>query len=450
MAATLGPNSDRFGVPDSGYATPASETADLVKDVVQQEKSEEPKVYRDTYGNDFMLPEFTMKQIYAAIPAHCFERPLWKSASYVARDALQTLAAFYAASHIQYIPNFWVRCAAWQVYAFVQGLTWFGIWILAHECGHGAFHANQKVCDAFGWVLHSFVGMPYNSWKWSHNKHHKATGNIDRDTAFNPRVLPPAKKAPRAENEPTEEEEAEHAALHDDHHEEGLFSETPIYTLYSLVLQQLFGLPLYLAHNATGQPYDRTIPLRVSHYNPWTPIYGPNNPRFWAVVCSDLGLGLMGLGLWYASKFVGWSGVALYWFVPYLWVNHWLVIITYLQHTDPTLPHYRNKAWTFERGATATIDREFGFIGRKMFHCIIETHVLHHLVSRIPHYHAEEATEAIKGVMGRSYRYDPRGMWGSLYRVARWCQAVPAEGDVVFYKNANGLNYDDSYKAKTQ
>jgi hypothetical protein len=26
-------------------------------------------------------------------------------------------------------------------------------------------------------------------------------------------------------------------------------------------------------------------------------------------------------------------------FVPYLWVNHWLVFITYLQHTDPKLPH---------------------------------------------------------------------------------------------------------------
>jgi omega-6 fatty acid desaturase / acyl-lipid omega-6 desaturase (Delta-12 desaturase) len=127
-----------------------------------------------------------------------------------------------------------------------------------------------------------------------------------------------------------------------------------------------------------------------------------------------------------------------------------LVAITYLQHTDPSLPHYKPETWTFARGAAATIDREFGFVGRHLFHGIIETHVLHHYVSTIPFYHADEATEAIKPVMGKHYRSDvENGSWGfirSLWRSARWCQWVePSEGargegkGVVFYRNRNGL-----------
>ena len=124
--------------------------------------------------------------------------------------------------------------------------------------------------------------------------------------------------------------------------------------------------------------------------------------------------------------------------------------ITYLQHTDPSLPHYTGEAWNFARGAAATIDREFGFIGRQLFHGIIETHVLHHYVSTIPFYHADEATEAIKPVMGEHYRSNttngPLGFLKALWSSARWCQwGEPNKGakgenkSVLFFRNRNGL-----------
>ena len=77
-------------------------------------------------------------------------------------------------------------------------------------------------------------------------------------------------------------------------------------------------------------------------------------------------------------------------------VNHWLVLITFLQHTDPLLPHYRAPEFNFARGALSTFDRELlGDCGRLMAwfgatatHGISETHVAHHLCSKIPHYHA--------------------------------------------------------------
>lgn len=127
-----------------------------------------------------------------------------------------------------------------------------------------------------------------------------------------------------------------------------------------------------------------------------------------------------------------------------------LVAITFLQHTDPSLPHYHPEAWNFTRGAAATIDREFGFIGRQLFHGIIETHVVHHFISTIPFYNADEATEAIKPVMGKHYRSDTKGgslgFLKALWTSARWCNFVEecegAEGEgkhVLFFRNRNGL-----------
>ena len=83
-------------------------------------------------------------------------------------------------------------------------------------------------------------------------------------------------------------------------------------------------------------------------------------------------------------------------------------------------------------------------------HGIVETHVLHHYVSTIPFYHADEASEAIKPVMGRHYRSDTRGgalgFLKSMWTNARMCHWVePTEGaegeakGVLFFRNRNGM-----------
>lgn len=83
-------------------------------------------------------------------------------------------------------------------------------------------------------------------------------------------------------------------------------------------------------------------------------------------------------------------------FTRSLRVNHWLVLITFLQHTDPILPHYRAPEFTFPRGALSTLDRSLlgdlgpimAWIGAHTTHGISETHVAHHVASKIPHYNA--------------------------------------------------------------
>lgn len=399
----------------------------------------------DTYGNKFELPDFTIKDIRDAIPAHCFERSYLRSFGYVFRDLLCLGTTFYIFhNYTPLISSFPLRCAAWALYTVLQGLFATGIWILAHECGHGAFSPSKFVNDLTGWVLHSSVLVPYFSWKLSHSKHHKATGHMERDMVF----------VPKTREEYISKTSSTLHALAE------LGEETPIVTALNVILQQLFGWPMYLITNVTGHNcHERQSEGRgkgktngfltgVNHFNPSSPLY--ENKHFHLIIYSDIGLAITGYLLYLGIQNFGFTNMLVWYFLPYLWVNHWLVAITFLQHTDPTLPHYYPEAWNFARGAAATIDREFGFIGRHLLHGIIETHVLHHYVSSIPFYNADEATEAIKPVMGNHYRSDtkdgPIGFLRALWTSARWCNFVEqcegAEGEgkhVLFFRNRNGL-----------
>ncbi|KAF9878121.1 oleate delta-12 desaturase [Colletotrichum karsti] len=353
-------------------------------------------------------PEFPdIQTIRDAIPAHCFEPSLWTSFYYVFRDYTMVATLVWAA--LTFIPGIQdpiLRVAAWMVYGFLQGLVCTGIWILGHECGHGAFSKSTKLNDCVGWVLHSFLMVPYFSWKFSHHRHHRFTGHMQKDMAFVPATEPKPSKKPLF------------GAI--DLHE--LFEDTPVLQLLTLIGHQLFGWQLYLFFNSTagkGSKQREVGPLgrwfHVSHFVPTSAVFRPNEAIFIAI--SDLGLAITLGALYKAAQVLDVSTVLYLYLVPYLWVHHWLVAITYLHHNHPEVPHYTAEGWTFVKGALATVDREFGFIGKHLFHGIIEKHVVHHLFPRIPFYKADEATEAIKPLLGDLYHHDERSFWGQLWSV---------------------------------
>lgn len=72
------------------------------------------------------------------------------------------------------------------------------------------------------------------------------------------------------------------------------------------------------------------------------------------------------------------------------------------------------------------------------------THVVHHLVSSIPFYHAREATEAVKKVMGKHYHADlDTPLLSAFWKNRRDCQFVEEslgmEGSGIFmFRNMHG------------
>lgn len=359
--------------------------------------------------------ELTLKTIRDAIPKHCFDRSLTISCAYVARDLLYASVLFYAALQIDLIPSQPLRILAWTAYGFAQGCVGTGIWILAHECGHGAFSPYTLVNDTIGWALHSLLLVPYFSWKITHARHHRYTNNTERDTAFVPWTDKDYESRPR--NLPAW---LEH------------FEDTPIYSFLSLITHQLAGWQMYLCFYVTAGTKSRPVQGKgsgwfgyqqsTSHFDPASSLWTENQRHLIAI--SDFGLLLVGGAVWYLSQQVGLLKTVLIYFVPYLWVHHWLVAITYLHHTHRDIAHYTDATWTFTRGALSTVDRDFGFIGRHFFHHIIDHHVVHHLFSRIPFYRAEEATDAIIPVLGDQYHKEESGFLSSLVQTYAACQYV--------------------------
>jgi omega-6 fatty acid desaturase (delta-12 desaturase) len=54
------------------------------------------------------------------------------------------------------------------------------LFLIQHDCGHGAFFARQSVNDWLGRLLGVFTLTPYEYWRRSHAVHHAGTGNLDQ------------------------------------------------------------------------------------------------------------------------------------------------------------------------------------------------------------------------------------------------------------------------------
>lgn len=275
----------------------------------------------DTYGNQFQVPDFTIKQIRDAIPAHCFQRSALRGFTYIARDIALLASTFYVFNKyvtLENVPLYSARFALWTLYSFVQGLFGTGLWVIAHECGHQSFSPSKTLNDTTGWVVHSALLVPYFSWKISHGKHHKHTAHMDQDMVHLPKTRSVyAKRVRKAVNEISE-----------------LAEEAPIMTAAKLIGRQLVGWPAYLFTNKTGhdnhaeQKEGRGNEKRnglgkgVNHFDPASPLYDAKDAKY--IALSDLGLGLMAIVLYELAQTYGLNNLLVWYFAPYLWVNHWL------------------------------------------------------------------------------------------------------------------------------
>eukprot|EP00612_Vaucheria_litorea_P001424 CAMPEP_0171453056 /NCGR_PEP_ID=MMETSP0945-20130129/919_1 /TAXON_ID=109269 /ORGANISM="Vaucheria litorea, Strain CCMP2940" /LENGTH=436 /DNA_ID=CAMNT_0011977851 /DNA_START=32 /DNA_END=1342 /DNA_ORIENTATION=+ len=352
-------------------------------------------------------PKFSFADVRNSLPKHLFKRDLVRSLFHLAEDLILIAAFAYAASWISHeLVPFWARCLLWPLYIFWQGTAFTGIWVLAHECGHQSFSESEAVNNFFGLILHSALLVPYHSWRISHSKHHSNTGSCDNDEVFVP-----------ATRSSLCREIAEESPL--------------VQALFILIMLTVGWIPGYLCFNLTGPSKYNEQPR--SHFNPWAKLFDEKDRV--DVIVSDVGFFLALGGIVYASALVGLGNVALFYIAPYMVCNLYLVLITYLQHTDVFMPHFRGEEWSWFRGALCTTDRTFGCVIDHMIHHIADTHVCHHLFSKMPFYNAQEATEVLKVVLGDYYLSDSTPIPLALWRSYTCCAFIENEGNAVFYKS---------------
>jgi omega-6 fatty acid desaturase (delta-12 desaturase) len=391
-------------------------------------------------------PELPTKgQIKAVIPKECFQRSYSLSFYYMFRDMVMSGALAYAAytclttqlPTLQDSPATWATfVVGWSMYAFWQGTVWTGLWVIAHECGHGAFSDSQTVNDIVGYTLHQALLVPYYGWQYSHAKHHRRTNHLVDGESH----VPPT----REENGLNDklERKSYYAAWHEVMGDEA-------FAVFEIWSHLTLGFPLYIIGLAsTGRLANDGTPLNgaiMDHLR-------PNSPLFPAKLSTKITMSTMGilamLGfLTFMMLEHGFVPVVCWYWGPYLWTNAWLVLYTWLQHTDPSIPHYGEGEWTWVKGALSTIDRPYGIFDF-FHHRIGSTHVVHHLFHEMPWYNALKATHAVKAYLEPKglYNCDPTPWPVAMWRIARTCHYVDETTGIQYFRSLDDVPHTNSRK----
>lgn len=333
---------------------------------------------------------FTLAQLKAAIPSHLFVPSVARSLAYFFAD-LAIVAGLYAAALVLnvwwFYPIFW----------FATGTMFWALFVIGHDCGHGSFSRYRWLNHLVGHISHSLILVPFHGWRISHRTHHANTGNIDTDESWYPIT-------------------------------ETTYRSMKWYEKFLRFEAFLFVYPLYLW---------RRSPSRASgsHFHPDSPLFNASERNdvitstvWWSAMVLGLGAIAWQFGLWALIKF---------YVIPYLIFVVWLDLVTFLHHTEADIPWYRGEDWYFLKGALSTIDRSYGIFDSIHHH--IGTHVAHHIFINIPHYHLQEATAALKPVLGDYYRVSDQPIWRSLLQSQANCTFAPDQGGTVYYQPKSAL-----------
>ncbi|KAF8344412.1 delta-12 fatty acid desaturase [Amanita rubescens] len=388
--------------------------------------------YQRRLTKPFKPTNVTLAEIRAVVPQHLFQKSTLKGLYYAARDLLCVIAfyefgvridpfsAWFAHKVKVHTVAIAVKWTLWALYWYWQGVAFAACWCLSHEAGHGNLSPHAWINHTIGFTFHTAVLAPYFAWRSSHRAHHQATMSIERDENYVPRTrsnykLPPA-----------------NIAEFRDYHE--ILEETPLYTLVRMMIMQLLGWQIYLFMDTMGSPRH---PRGTNHFSPYSSLFKPEER--YGIIASDMGLIAMSFVLYTWATKIGLAKFVMLYGVPYILTHHWIVMLTYLHHSDPSIPHYRRKEWSFLRGALSTVDRPLlGWIGRFFFHNVSHDHISHHLFSTIPFYNQPQVTEAIKKVLKEDYNYDSTNSFRALHRSFTQCLFIEDEGDIIFYRNKYG------------
>ena len=259
----------------------------------------------------------SLGEIKRALPSHVFESRVSTSFYYVVKDLAQVVGLYLLAEWLwssSWLPG-WLLWLLLPGYWLLQGTLFWALFVLGHDAGHASFSRYPLLNDVVGNVLHSFLLCPYHCWKMTHRQHHAFTGNMDKDEVFYP------------------------IRQRDDNN--------------------AFFLPAFgFGASWFAYLFAGYHPRNVNHFNPCDPFL----VRHLAACTVSISLVVVwATCLWHYAVTAGPLKLMLHYGVAEFIFASYLVMTTFLHHTDENVPWFDDSLWHFVRGQLSSVDRHYGW-----------------------------------------------------------------------------------------
>ncbi len=103
------------------------------------------------------------------------EPSLWRSVWQIV-DTLVPYVALWYLIYRSLTISYWLTAPL----VILAGGFLVRLFIIHHDCGHGAFFKSRKVNDFWGFITGVLTFTPYYFWRWEHSIHHAHSGDLDR------------------------------------------------------------------------------------------------------------------------------------------------------------------------------------------------------------------------------------------------------------------------------
>ena len=124
----------------------------------------------------------SLKSFRRHMDADYFKPDSSRSFAYLIRDVMAILC-LSVAIHYALQGQYYVFALLLSI---INGNFFFALFVVGHDCGHGSFSKSKKINNLVGFIAHQFLLTPYWAWKKSHDKHHRFSGNINKDESIVP------------------------------------------------------------------------------------------------------------------------------------------------------------------------------------------------------------------------------------------------------------------------
>lgn len=136
----------------------------------------------------------TIKQLKEVIPSECYEFCAMLSWMTLLRTYL---LVFLFQFLLWLVPLEFVYAPLLLILIFLAGLSFVGIFVLGHDCGHYAFSNKKWVNDVVGTLCHFPIMNGLFAWRAAHDFHHRHTQVRKMDPDWPELLVAPGESAPR-------------------------------------------------------------------------------------------------------------------------------------------------------------------------------------------------------------------------------------------------------------